>query len=116
MAEFSYDALGRRIQKYDVKADKKTRYYHNSNWQVLTETDENDNTLRWFVYGSDVVTFSSKSNLNHQTLVFSRKFSCIVIANVFPHKDLYLISVICEICGFTLSLVAAQGRAVSIRI
>ncbi len=52
IVQYSYDALGRRIQKDDKIAGQKTRYYHNHNWQVLTETDENDNTLRWFVYGN----------------------------------------------------------------
>ena len=52
IAEYAYDALGRRIEKYDAQADQTVRYYHNNNWQVLTETDESNNTLRWYVYGN----------------------------------------------------------------
>jgi len=52
IAEFAYDARGRRIEKYDAEADETVRYYHNNNWQVLTETDESNNTLRWYVYGN----------------------------------------------------------------
>ena len=49
---FTYDALGRRIQKDDKIANETTRYYYNDNWQVLTETDENNDTQRWFIYGN----------------------------------------------------------------
>ena len=52
IAEFAYDAFGRRIKKYDVKADETTLYYYNNNWQVLSETDANGTTQRWFVYGN----------------------------------------------------------------
>jgi len=37
VAEFDYDALGRRIRKYDGIADANTFYYYNQNWQVLCE-------------------------------------------------------------------------------
>ena len=49
IAEFAYDALGRRIEKYDAEADETVRYYHNDNWQVLKESDESNNMLRWYV-------------------------------------------------------------------
>ena len=35
IAEFAYDALGRRIRKIDSAAGETTLYYHNYNWQVL---------------------------------------------------------------------------------
>ena len=35
IAEFAYDALGRRIRKIDSAAGKTALYYHNHNWQVL---------------------------------------------------------------------------------
>jgi len=51
-AEFTYDALGRRIEKYDADADETTLYYHNNNWQVLEEYDGSNNLQRYFVYGN----------------------------------------------------------------
>jgi RHS repeat-associated protein len=50
VAEFAYDALGRRIRKIDSIADETTLYYYNNNWQVLSETDADGTTQRWFVY------------------------------------------------------------------
>ena len=52
VAEFSYDALGRRIEKYDAVADVVSRYYYSPNWQVLCEQDDNEDTQRCFVYGN----------------------------------------------------------------
>jgi len=52
IAEYVYDALGRRIQKFDVVADETIRYYYNDNWQVLTETDGNGDTQRRYIYGN----------------------------------------------------------------
>jgi|GEM_PF-1237932 len=52
VAQFAYDALGRRIRKKDLVADEATLYYYNGNWQVLAETDANGTTQRWFVYGN----------------------------------------------------------------
>ena len=52
IAEYAYDDLGRRIEKDDKIAGEKTRYYYNDNWQVLKETDDNNNALRWYVYGN----------------------------------------------------------------
>lgn len=37
-----------------MDADETTLYYHNSNWQVLAETDVNGTTQRWYVYGNYV--------------------------------------------------------------
>jgi len=37
IAEFAYDALGRRIKKRDCVADTKNVYYYNDNWQVLCD-------------------------------------------------------------------------------
>lgn len=39
IAEFAYDAMGRRIRKIDGVAGTTTLYYYNYNWQVLAETD-----------------------------------------------------------------------------
>ncbi len=53
-AEYTYDALGRRIKKYDSVATTTTQYYYNNNWPVLSETDSNNVTQRWYVYGNYV--------------------------------------------------------------
>jgi RHS repeat-associated protein len=52
VAEFAYDALGRRIKKYDNIAMETTLYYYGSGWQVLAEYDTSDNLQRRFVYGN----------------------------------------------------------------
>ena len=49
---YSYDALGRRIQKDDKIAGQKTRYYNNHDWQVLAEYDDNGYHLRSYIYGT----------------------------------------------------------------
>ena len=37
VAEYAYDALGRRIKKTDSVANQSTVYYYNDKWQVLCE-------------------------------------------------------------------------------
>ena len=55
VGEFAYDALGRRIEKYDPSSDSlRTRYYYDG-WRVLSEhdgDDENQPMFRYFVYGN----------------------------------------------------------------
>jgi len=48
-AEYTYDALGRRIEK--IADGITTRYYYDG-WRVLTETDENEDVQREYVYGN----------------------------------------------------------------
>ena len=51
---YTYNALGRRSQKYDAVSamgEDYVRYYYNQDWQVLMETDEYDSALRTFIYG-----------------------------------------------------------------
>lgn len=52
VAEYAYDALGRRIEVYDMVAETKTRYYYNNNWQVLTETNGSGVKQRSYIYGN----------------------------------------------------------------
>jgi YD repeat-containing protein len=53
IAEFAYDALGRRIEKKDLVDSSNTRrYYYNDNWQVLCEYNDSDVLQRGFVYGN----------------------------------------------------------------
>ena len=35
VAEYDYDALGRKIEKYDAAAAETTYYYYNPDWQVF---------------------------------------------------------------------------------
>ena len=53
VAEFAYDALGRRIMKTDSITAANTRYYYyNDQWQVLEERDGSDVLKQYFVYGN----------------------------------------------------------------
>jgi len=52
IAEFAYDALGRRIRKTDLVADTNTLYYYNVNWQVLSEYDGAGSHKQSFAYGN----------------------------------------------------------------
>ena len=54
VAEYAYDALGRRIRKIDSIGSETTLYYYNNNWQVVTEADSAGDTARYFVYGNFV--------------------------------------------------------------
>ena len=55
-AKFTYDALGRRIEKieYASPANITTRYYYDG-WGVLAETDAADTLQREYVYGNYLV-------------------------------------------------------------
>lgn len=53
IAEFTYDGLGRRIEKKDcVDSNNTRRYYYSSNWQVLCEYDASNTFKQWFGYGN----------------------------------------------------------------
>ncbi|MBI9018050.1 MAG: hypothetical protein JEZ07_12410 [Phycisphaerae bacterium] len=52
VVQYDYDALGRRIRKYDCIANAKTLYWYNNNWQVLTETDGDNVELRRNIFGN----------------------------------------------------------------
>jgi len=55
IAEFAYDALGRRIEMKDsLDSNKTRRYYYNPNWQVLCEYDGSENFKMAYVYGNYV--------------------------------------------------------------
>ena len=57
VAEYAYDALGRRIRVIDSVASTTTLYYYNADWQCLAEYDATGPQtvqLRYFVYGNDI--------------------------------------------------------------
>jgi RHS repeat-associated protein len=51
VAEFEYDALGRRIYRYDAIAYEDTFYYYNTAWQVLSEYDDSTHKMS-YIYGN----------------------------------------------------------------
>ena|GEM_PF-4881354 len=52
IAEYAYDALGRRIKKVDSKAGETTVYYYNNNWQVLCDYNDSDVFQQSYAYGN----------------------------------------------------------------
>jgi YD repeat-containing protein len=52
IAQFTHDALGRRISKIDSKAAETTFYYYNNNWQVVCEYNEPGVSQGLFMYGN----------------------------------------------------------------
>ncbi|MHC4527931.1 MAG: RHS repeat domain-containing protein [Planctomycetota bacterium] len=76
VAEFAYDALGRRIRKIDSDAlGRRIRkidsiagttrlYFYNDKWQVLTETDASETMQAWYAYGNyiDEVLLTAPAN------------------------------------------------------
>ena len=54
VATFSYDALGRRIEKIEYASgspSSTTRFYYDG-WRVLSETDQSDTVEREYIYGN----------------------------------------------------------------
>ncbi|MHC4867679.1 MAG: RHS repeat domain-containing protein, partial [Planctomycetota bacterium] len=64
IAEFAYDALGRRIRKIDSIAGTTRLYFYNDKWQVLTETDASETMQAWYAYGNyiDEVLLTAPAN------------------------------------------------------
>jgi RHS repeat-associated protein len=52
IAEYAYDALGRRIWKRDSIANTNNVYYYNDQWQVLVDFNDSDVEQQRFVYGN----------------------------------------------------------------
>ncbi|HUW19414.1 MAG TPA: hypothetical protein VMW16_08940 [Sedimentisphaerales bacterium] len=48
VAEFAYDALGRRIEKKGLIDPNNTRRYYKNDWRVLCEYDGSNNFKRWY--------------------------------------------------------------------
>ena len=48
--DYTYDALGRRIQT--IANSTTTRYYHYDGWRALTETDDAHTPQRDYAYGN----------------------------------------------------------------
>ena len=54
VAQYAYDALGRRIKKVDAVADSTTLYYYSDNWQVLAEYDGSGGVQAYYVFGNTI--------------------------------------------------------------
>jgi len=72
IAEFAYDALGRRVRKIDSDANETTLYYYNNSWQVLCEYNGAGQFKRWYAYGNyiDEVLMMSHSYAASQLKVY----------------------------------------------
>ena len=84
VAEFAYDALGRRIEKKDlVNSNNTRRYYYNNNWQVLSEYDGSGDFQRFFIYGNyiDEVLMTSDSSDNDYYYVHDHLYSPAALIN-----------------------------------
>jgi RHS repeat-associated protein len=73
IVQYAYDALGRRIKRYDAVADETRYYYNNPRWQVLEEYVDGlaDNNLdRYHIYGNgiDEVLFAYDCSVGAGTL------------------------------------------------
>ncbi len=53
IAEYTYDALGRRIEKKDlIDANNTRRYYYSKDWQVLADYNSNNVAKGRYLYGN----------------------------------------------------------------
>ena len=73
VAEYTYDALGRRIEKKDlVDSSKTVRYYYNKGWSRRAgKTDTSGLTQRWYIYGNyidEVLRMSDSSGNDYYYL------------------------------------------------
>jgi YD repeat-containing protein len=77
VAQYAYDALGRRIRKIDSIASSTTVYYNNNSWQVLSEYDGSNNFQRSCVYGNyiDEVLMMTDSGSNDYYYAHDHLFS-----------------------------------------
>ncbi|MHC4153819.1 MAG: hypothetical protein ACYST6_02670 [Planctomycetota bacterium] len=50
IAEFAYDALGRRIRKIDSVAGTTNLYCYNDNWQVVCDYNDGDVLKEYYIY------------------------------------------------------------------
>ena len=83
IAQFAYDALGRRIRKTDSKDANNTKlYYYNNNWQVLYEASDSGSVTKSLLYGNyiDEVIFM-RQNLAPRWFVHDHLYSPVALTN-----------------------------------
>jgi RHS repeat-associated protein len=70
VAQYAYDALGRRIWKNDPLATQpNVYYYYNDQWQILCEYTGTDSCLQWFTYGNYIDEVLSRNTSTTAMLV-----------------------------------------------
>jgi RHS repeat-associated protein len=81
IAEFAYDALGRRIKKRDSIADTNNIYYCNDNWQILCDYNDAGTPQAWFAYGNyiDEVVLMSKSFTSWRYYIHDHLYSPVAL-------------------------------------
>jgi RHS repeat-associated protein len=90
VAEYSYDAMGRRVEKYDAIATATTRYYYD-NQRVLLETEDTGsgfNDARYFVFGNYI-----------DEVLLMKKFQSPTGDYYFGHDHLYSPAVLFDSSG-----------------
>jgi RHS repeat-associated protein len=91
VAEFTYDALGRRIKKVDSVGGTTSIYYYNDKWQVLSEYNGSNSPQRWFAYGNYIdevlMMHTSTSVVYAKFYVHDHLFSPVALVQRY-HLDL----------------------------
>ncbi len=98
VAEYTYDALGRRIRVIDSKASATTLYYYNPEWQVLAEYNGSNELQRSYVYG----------NYIDEVLVMTDEAAEGDPDYYYAHDHLYSVAALLEVDG------DVTGRLVSL--
>ncbi|MCK4292071.1 MAG: hypothetical protein KAY65_02655 [Planctomycetes bacterium] len=84
VAEFAYDALGRRIKKRDSIADTNNIYFYNPDWQVICDYNDAGVFQRWFAYGNYVdevlITSDSTDPAYYRWYVHDHLYSPVALA------------------------------------
>ncbi|MCK4292073.1 MAG: hypothetical protein KAY65_02665 [Planctomycetes bacterium] len=84
IAEFAYDALGRRIKKVDSIAGTTNIYYYNDKWQVLCDYYDPGYLPYWYAYGNYIdevlITAQTTTLSNLKFYVHDHLFSPVALA------------------------------------
>ena len=84
IAEYAYDALGRRIKKYDAVADKAHLYYYNTNNQVICDFDSLGVDVTYnFIYGNYIDEMLAVNFGTTYLYVHDHLYSPVAVASLF---------------------------------
>ena len=92
VAEYSYDALGRRTEKKDCISSSKTRrYYYSNNWQILCEYSGNDSFKAWYAYGNyiDEVLLMGTPEGSVRYFVHDHLYSPVALMHAYAGSTIY---------------------------
>ncbi|NLW83450.1 MAG: hypothetical protein GXY41_03450 [Phycisphaerae bacterium] len=93
VAQYAYDALGRRIGKYDAAAMETTFYYYNDQWQILAEYTDDTTCRQWFTYGNYIDEVLSRN---------AHPYGLILAMQYYAHDHLYSPAALANYNGFTV--------------